>query len=216
MGNGHVEKASVVGDIFGTVCDKHGDQLGPVSMMDVAVIPNLAYNMFSMTKMMRQGWILGCNKEAMWLSKGKNKLVFDIVMPTAEGCVFAIYMTRKRNEELANAVTDWESAIKPITMQQAHDRLGHMSKQATKATARALKITLKKGEFKPCAACAAGKAKQKCIKQIVTTKQKLGQWRAFLDIATVRKTKGMPIPSRPNWRILVVDQEIQIKFSKFF
>ena len=27
MGNGHVEKASVVGDIFGTVCDKHGDQL---------------------------------------------------------------------------------------------------------------------------------------------------------------------------------------------
>ena len=76
MGNGHVEKASVVGDIFGTVCDKHGEQLGPVSMADVAVIPKLAYNMFSMTKMMRQGWKLGSNKEAMWLSKGKNKLVF--------------------------------------------------------------------------------------------------------------------------------------------
>ena len=52
MGNGHVEKASVVGDIFGTVCNKHGDQLGPVSMADVAVILNLAYNMFSITKMM--------------------------------------------------------------------------------------------------------------------------------------------------------------------
>ena len=164
MGNGHVEKASVVGNIFGTVCDKHGDQLGPVSMMDVAVFPNLAYNMFSMTKMMRQGWILGSNKEAMWLSKGKNKLVFDIVIPMAEGCVFAIYMTRQRNEELANAATDRESAIKPITMQQAHDRLGHMSEQATKATASALKIPIKKGELKPCAACAAGKAKQKCIK----------------------------------------------------
>ena len=109
-----------------------------------------------------------------------------------------------------------ESAIKPITIQQAHDRLGHMSEQATKATTCALKIPIKNGAFKPCAACAAGKAKQKCIKRIVTTKQKLGQRRAFLDIATVRKEKGMPIPSRPNWRILVVDQEIQLKFSKFF
>ena len=141
---------------------------------------------------------------------------FDIVIPTAEGCVFAIYMTRQKSEELANAVTDQESAIKPITMQQAHDHLGHMSEQATEATACALKIPIKDGALKQCAACAAGKAKQKCIKRIVTTKQKLGQRRAFLDIATVRKKKGMPIPSRPNWRILVVDQEIQIKISKFF
>ena len=107
----------------------------------------------------------------------------------AEGCIFAIYMNRQRSEELANAVTDQESAIKPITMQQAHDRLGHMSEQATKATTRALKIPIKNGAFKLCAACAAGKAKQKCIKQIVTTKQKLGQCQAFLDIATVRKKK---------------------------
>ena len=84
---------------------------------------------------------------------------FDIVIPTAEGCVFAIYMTRQRSEELANAVTDQESAIKPITMQQAHDHLGHMSEQATKATACALKIPIKDGAFKQCAACVAGKAK---------------------------------------------------------
>ena len=45
---------------------------------------------------------------------------------------------------------------------------------------------------------------------------KLGQRWEFLDIATARKKKGMPVPLRPNWRILVVDQEIQIKFSKFF
>ena len=138
---------------------------------------------------------MGSNKEAMWLSKGKNKLVFDIVILTTEGCVFAIYMTCQRSEELANAVTDRESTIKPITMQQARDHLRHMSEQATKATTHALKIPIKNGAFKPCAACAAGTPKQKCIKRIVTNKQKLGQRRAFLDIATVRKKKGMPIPS---------------------
>ena len=31
-------------------------------------------------------------------------------------------------------------------------------------------------------------------------KQKLGQWHAYLDIATIHKIQGMP--SKPNWRIM--------------
>ena len=103
-----------------------------------------------------------------------------------------------------------------MTFRQAHERLGHMSDTTTRETAKQLGLHITKTQTLPCAACAAGKAKQKNIKQAETTKQKIGQRRAYLDIATIRKRQGIPIPSKPNCRIIVVDQRIQIKFSKFF
>ena len=81
-----------------------------------------------------------------------------------------------------------------------------MSDATTQETAKQLGLCIKKTQTFPCAACAAGKTKQKNIKQAETTKQKLGQRCAYLDIATIRKRQGMPIPSKPNWRIIVVDQ----------
>ena len=62
-----------------------------------------------------------------------------------------------------------------VMFQQVHDRLGPMSDAATWETAKQLGVCIKKGLKHPCAACAAGKAKQKNIKQVETTKQKRGQ-----------------------------------------
>ena len=104
----------------------------------------------------------------------------------------------------------------PISIPQAHEKLGHMSEKSTINTVKPLIIPLKKGNMKPCVACAAGKAKQKNIKRTTVTKQKFGQQQEFLDLESVCEVKEMPIPPKPHWRIIVVDQEIQIKFSKFF
>ena len=62
-----------------------------------------------------------------------------------------------------------------MTYQQVHDRLGHMSNATTRETAKRLGLRIKKMQTFPCAACAAGKAKQKIIKRAETTKQKIGQ-----------------------------------------
>jgi hypothetical protein len=62
-----------------------------------------------------------------------------------------------------------------LTIQQAHDKFGHVGGDKTKEIAKALNIKITKGKVMlPCAACAAGKAKQKNIKRVITVKQKIG------------------------------------------
>ena len=51
---------------------KYGDLLGMGLFKDVTITKK-AYNMFSCTKMQCYGWILGCDKEAIWLQKGDKK-----------------------------------------------------------------------------------------------------------------------------------------------
>ena len=166
--------------------------------------------------MQLQGWVLGGDKDNLWITKGRRTIHFNIKIERPESCVFAMYVTRGKDSEVVNMATEGNNNKTAMTFQQIHDRLGHMSDATTRETAKRLGLRIKKTQTFPCAACAAGKAKQKNIKQAETTKQKIGQRRAYLDIATIRKRQGMPIPSKPNWRIIVVDQRIQIKFSKFF
>ncbi|KAL7577787.1 hypothetical protein ACA910_010543 [Epithemia clementina (nom. ined.)] len=213
MGNNLVEKALQVCDLHGTKCNKSGQAEFEIKLRDVALVPTAAFNLFSVAKLQLQGWQLGGDKNSIWLQQGRQKLTFDIKINTPEGCVFTMYVTRDKQEnEMGNVVKDqvW-------TIQQAHDKFGHIRTNKTKEIAKALQINIKKGKVMlPCAACAAGKAKQKNIKQAKPLKQKRGQHRAYLDIASIRKKKGMPIPLKPNWCILVVDQDIQIKFSGFY
>ena len=163
--------------------------------------------------MQLQGWMLGGDKNNLWITKGRRTIRFDIKIEMPEGCVFAMYITRGKESEMGNVAAQGNNKT-TMTFRQVHDRLGHMSDAATRETAKQLGLQIKKSQLFPCAACAAGKAKQKNIKRTETTKQKIGQRRAYLDIATIKKRQGMPIPSKPNWRIIVVDQCIQIKFSR--
>jgi hypothetical protein len=69
--------------------------------------------------------------------------------------------------------------------------------------------------WKPCEACAAGKAKQKNVPK--ESEHKLADKdanRIFLDIATVKKLKNGPNVTKPNWRIMV-DERTGMKFSDF-
>ena len=75
---------------------------------------------------------------------------------------------------MGNVVTENNNNKTAITYQQVHDCLSHMSVSTTRETAQ-LGSRIKKTQTFPCTACAAGKAKQKNIKEAETTKQKLGQ-----------------------------------------
>ena len=92
-----------------------------------------------------------------------------------EGCVFVLYVTRGRGSEMGNVAAEDNNNKTAVTFQQVHDRLSHMSNAATRDMVKQLGICIKKGLTHPCTACAAGKAKQKNIKQAETMKQKLGQ-----------------------------------------
>ena len=50
MGNKQVEKLTVVGCISSVVCDNQGNQKFNVKMMDVTLVPDCAFNLFSLSK----------------------------------------------------------------------------------------------------------------------------------------------------------------------
>jgi hypothetical protein len=82
MGNGKSEDATVIGNIDGKLCDKNGNTLNDAKISDVTHLPKGKYNLFSITKLQNDGWILGGNADAIWLTKGDIEIKFNIKIPT--------------------------------------------------------------------------------------------------------------------------------------
>ena len=173
MGNDTVAKGTHTSDLPGTQCDHQGNQLDNVVLTNVSVVPSSAFNLFSITKMQLQGWVLGGDKDTLWITKGHRTICFDIKIETPEGCVFAMYVTRGNESEMINVAAEGNNNKTTMTFQQVHDHLGHMSDATTRETAKQLGSRIRKTQTFPCTACAAGKAKQKNIKRAETTKQKM-------------------------------------------
>jgi hypothetical protein len=213
MGNGIAEKASLVGKITGTMCNHNGMELGSATLADVVHLPTGQFNLFSLTKMTQQGWILGGNKTEIWLEKGKQRLSFDIAIPTPKGMLFAMYI--HRDLEIAGANTD--VPVPAVSIQTAHDRLAHPGEDNVRKTAKALGWTLTRGNLKPCDACASGKAKQRNVPKVsrhqpATDKNEV---RIFLDLATVKSPKDGPRMTKPNWRVMVDERGNQPQVFRF-
>jgi hypothetical protein len=82
MGNGVSETTSEIGTLPGTVCDQYGNELNKVAIEEVPYLPNGTFNLFSLTQMTAKGWTLGGDKNAIWIEKGRNKVIFDMMIPT--------------------------------------------------------------------------------------------------------------------------------------
>ena len=233
MGNGTREDATMIGDLQGTMCNNKGNELGVATLTDVAYLPTSKFNLFSVTKLQREGWILHGDTKQIKLTKGNNSVVFDIIIDTPKGAIFAMYL--KRNTELASAAADGTTEVRVVgadgltqvrgiepaqltmTIKQAHERFGHANEAATRRAAEHMGIKIARGTLKVCEACARAKAKQKnVIKHNVTHQQALSfPKRVFLDIATLKSKEGQPPVTKPNW-LIIVDEATNMKFSFFF
>ena len=221
MGNKQVEKSTAIGSISSIVCDNQGNQKFNVKMTDVALVPDCAFNLFSLSKRLKKGWSLHGNADALTLSSpdGACKLRFDIKITTPNGVLFAICMKRTHAEH-ANVVTNGNKNEKMTKMSvlQAHEKLRHINARATVQVAESLGWVLTGNRTINCVSCAAGKAKQKSLNKvkIPDPDDEKNWYRAYLDISTVKKTDNMPAPPNPNWRIIVLGTKVQLKFSHFF
>ena len=59
--------------------------------------PHGTYNLFSVTKRMKDGWKLYGGDTVLGLKKGFRKVEFDIVVNTPKGLLFCTYFKRKKN-----------------------------------------------------------------------------------------------------------------------
>jgi hypothetical protein len=132
-------------------------------MTHMAYVPTSTFNLFSLTRMMINNWILGGDENSILLEKGRNKIVFDIKITTSTGAIYCAYM--KRKFELTNLSTDGTRKEVTYTVLQAHERLGHSNEDATRATADVIGMKLRKGGMGTCLACTIGKAKQKNVRK---------------------------------------------------
>jgi hypothetical protein len=100
VGNGEVIVTKLSGDIPCEVQDKHGKSVTKALISDVVLTKGTPYNLFSLTKMMSQGWILrGKNNTGITLKKGDNVLSFDIPIKTPRGIVYAMKMRRNKGKD---------------------------------------------------------------------------------------------------------------------
>jgi hypothetical protein len=70
MGNGASEEASINETLKGTNHDKHRNEVEPANLDKVRHLPRGRFNLFSVTKLMKQRWTLGGDVKALWLDKG--------------------------------------------------------------------------------------------------------------------------------------------------
>ena len=104
------------------------------------------------------------------------------------------------------------------SIQQAHKTLGHINEKAMKEIAKDLGWKLMDNQPLNCAACVAGKVKQKSLKKVsvLDPTDEVNGYRAYLDISMVKKNKKYPVPTNLNWRLIVFGTKLQLKFLHFF
>ena len=164
-------------------------------MTDVNVVPTSAFNLLSVSKMLKQGWSLSGNKQGLTLSKNKARFTFDIVINTPQGVIFAMYL--KRDSEVTGVAADV-----PVqkTLKQAHKQLGHSGTDSVRKTAKRLKWLIVGGKQQtwPCASCAMAKAKQKNIAYTHDEPREKQFDRGYLDLSSFKMPKNVLNLTRPH------------------
>ena len=98
MGNGTSKNVTKTAKIPETVCNKHGNVAFKMTFGDVAICLNAKYNLFSVTKMMQNGWSLSGDKTTMVLRRGQHTIKFDIMIPTPKGAIYCMKLKRTPGE----------------------------------------------------------------------------------------------------------------------
>jgi hypothetical protein len=85
------ESSTMFGNLSTVMCDKNGNEKLKLKFQNVAVVPDCAFNLSSLTKQLKNGWFLSCHKKCLTLTKDKIEVRFDIVINTKEGMIIARY-----------------------------------------------------------------------------------------------------------------------------
>jgi hypothetical protein len=104
-------------------------------LQHVAHSPKMKFNLSSLSRLIQDGWNLKGNSELIWVEKDEMKLKFDIKITTALGVVCCMYL--QRNNEIDNPAVLYN-------MVEALECLGNLYMDATRATAKAIGMNLKK------------------------------------------------------------------------
>jgi hypothetical protein len=122
-------------DIPAIYCDATGQQCFLVRLNNVQVSDQFNFNLFSMTRVMLEGFELGGNAEELTLKKGNCVLRFDTVLHTRHRALYCgVFKRKTQEEEITNPFmsagrergggkkgTETKKSILKMSIQRAHD-----------------------------------------------------------------------------------------------
>ena len=217
MGNGSETKGAKEGTVKGSLCDKNGSTLAPITLSGVTYSKDAKLNLLSLTQLMKKGWTIGSDSSGISMTKGGQVLKFDVVINTPKGVLYCIRIKRSTSEAGNPNVDKVNNVIAPYAT--VHDWLGHMGKELTVATAKQLGIEVTGSDKAACEDCLTAKAKKKGVSknsEHVPSDEVNG--RIFLDLSSIKMPKDCPEVKKiykPHWRMMV-DEMTGLKFTDFF
>ena len=144
--------------------------------------------------------------------RGGN-IVFDIVIPTENGAIFAVRFVQDSEVHAASTDTGTRMNITNI-----YGLLGHANEDTVRQVATQLGWVITHGTLRPCLHCAQSKAKQKNVCQLSTsTKAKEPGGRVYLDLSkvAVAKKDGSEVElNKKHWKS-IVDEMTRKKWCDF-
>ena len=168
------------------------------------VVPELKYNLFSLTKAIKNGWSIRNDGEIFYIKKDGVQISFDQVFETESGQITGIKtsVVGQPREK-----TKRESSMNAMVL---HGMLGHANEETCKRTANKFGIKIN-GDFTGCEDCMLSKAKQENLKKkFETMSTKIGE-RLFLDITPMNYES---FGGSRNW-LLIVDEYSDYCWSYF-
>ena len=221
-----------IGALSGIMVDKNGNELSHLKLSEVSFAPAAAYNLFSVSKRVNEGWTLKSElttdgDTSLVLERNGARIVFDIKIETPKGAIYCMRMKRKMVPSEAGATSlNNESRIMPpskpkvkFNINHAHQLYGYYDEPTTRQAVYARGIGIVRGTLKPsCNHCAMAKSKQRHVPAIEPQADCAVKPndRDALDISTIKAPKALKITlGKPNWRIMV-DELTGMKFSDFF
>ena len=198
IGNGKSISCTHKGNMD-VIC-KHKDGSLARETWEVKIVPELNHDLFSFTKVMKDGWQMnGRWKEGGLMIKlfktGRASMKFDRMIPSGASWLMGIKEHRVYDE--AHAAME---AGKSITATKLHLMTGHTGEHLVKPTANYMKLKLI-GKLPPCEACAKAKIRQRNVqkKKIKKMPTKPG-YRVFIDISSFKQvSRG----GNKHWLIMV-------------
>lgn len=133
VGNGEEMKSTSVDNLPVLVCDKFGKESQSATIKDVTVIPYTSFNMFSISRVVKDGCTLSGDDvgNGLILSKGGAvRVYFNIQIHTKKGVLYCACLKREIEDEIgAGAV---EVKTKKLHIKTVHDQLGHCNEESVR------------------------------------------------------------------------------------
>jgi hypothetical protein len=128
-------------------------------LKDMQVNEKFNFNLFSVTRMLQKGYTIKGGAKSITLEKGNHAFMFDSVIWTWGGALYCERFCRNENssspqdcnvasmasdtpEETTTKAKEALKKIFKINVKQAHEFLGHLSKDMTRLTAKYLGMNL--------------------------------------------------------------------------